>query len=74
MTVAYEQVAGSRDRGAIRERGAGGHDYVALGLDAAELRRLDEAVEERSDLGAGPGPGPVMISASEDDAAEATLR
>ena len=73
MTVACEQVAGERDSCAVPERGAGGHDQVALGLDAAELRRLNEAVEQRGDLGAAPGPGPVMIPTPEDDAAEATL-
>ena len=35
-----------RDGGAVGERGAGRHQQIALGVDATELRGLDEAVEK----------------------------
>jgi hypothetical protein len=48
------------------EGGAHGLEEVRLGLDAAELRGLDEAIEERGDFGATLGPGPVVILSSYD--------
>jgi hypothetical protein len=44
--------------------------WVGLRLDTAELRRLDEAVEEGGDLGAPVRAGAVVVLPPENDAAE----
>ena len=54
-----------RDRGAVRERGAGGHDQGALGLDAAEPT-LGEVVVQRDawivEKAREPRPQPEQIA------------
>jgi len=62
-----------RNGGAIGEGGASRCQQIALGLDAAELCRFDEAVEERGDFEAAPRARAVVILATEDHTAEAAL-
>ena len=44
-----------------------------LPFAAAELRRLDQAVEQGGHVGPSPGPGTVVIFPTEDYASQATL-
>ena len=57
---------GERDHPGILERRARRAEQVRLRLDPAELRRFDETVEERGDLGAALGAGAVVILAPDD--------
>src|SRR3989442_6348360 len=59
---------------AVGECGAGGGEQVELRLDACELGRFEQAVEQRSDLGAALGARAVMIFPAQNHTAQATLR
>jgi hypothetical protein len=48
-------------------------EQIRLRLDPAELRGLDEAIEQGGDLGAALGAGAIVILPSHDDPAEAPL-
>src|SRR2546422_11423395 len=59
---------------AVGECGAGGGEQVELRLDACELGRFEQAVEQRGDLGAALGARAVMIFPAQNHTAQATLR
>ena len=44
-----------------------------LPFAAAEIRRLDQAIEQGGHVGPSPGPGTVVIFPAEDYASQATL-
>src|SRR5438034_7206984 len=79
VTPAQRPISGGQERvregdGARRlERDVRRLEKVGLRFHAAELRRLDEAVEERGDLGAALGARAVMILAADDETPEPAL-
>ena len=65
---------GERDGRTIRKRSARCRAHIAFGIDAAQLRGLDEAVEERGDIETASRTRPVMIFPAEDHGSQAALR
>jgi hypothetical protein len=59
------QCVRERDGARRGQRRTQGTQQVRLRLHPAGLRRLDQAVEERGDLGPALGPGPVVILAAD---------
>ena len=60
------------DRSRVLQGGARRVEQEGFGVDAAELRRLDEAVEEGGDLGVAPRARPVVVPPAEDSSVSAT--
>jgi hypothetical protein len=60
----------TRNRSRSANRATGGLGEIRLGIDAAEGRGLEQAVEERCDFSAAFGLRPVMIFATEHHAAK----
>ena len=59
------EIAGQGDGARVGDRPTRGLGEIAGGLEAGELGALDEAVEERGDLGAAQRLRPVVVFAPE---------